>query len=94
MENFRQLLKEGVEIHPRVPLVPGITATEKNLSAIVNFLCEKGVKDITLLPFNPPGFEMATQLGRPKPEVPERFMTPVEEEAINTFVTKLLKQCS
>lgn len=94
LENFRKLLKEGVEVHPRVPLVPGITATEENLTAIVGFLCETGAKDITLLPYNPLGFEMAAQLGRPKPEVPERFMAPGEEKAINTFVKKLIGRCS
>jgi pyruvate formate lyase activating enzyme len=94
LDNFRQLLKVGVEVHARVPLVPGITATEENLSEIVDFLSKAGAEDITLLPYNPLGFDMAEQLGRPKPDLPERFMTPHEEKAIDTLVRTLLAERS
>jgi len=41
----------GVEI--RVPLIPGITDTEKNLRAVFDFMLEAGLRRAALLPFNP-----------------------------------------
>ncbi|MGD8371619.1 MAG: glycyl-radical enzyme activating protein [Syntrophobacterales bacterium] len=91
--NLRRLIqKENVEVHPRVPLVPGITATELNLSAIIDILCELGIENVSLLPYNPMGIDMAVSLGREKPTLPERFMTPDEESEIYTFFSKLLEE--
>jgi pyruvate formate lyase activating enzyme len=91
LRNLRWLMQEqGVEIHPRIPLIPGITATRENLSAIIDFLYEAGAKDISLLPYNPMGIEMAVSLGNPRPPLPERFMTPAEEKEILELFTKLL----
>ncbi|MFQ6078820.1 MAG: glycyl-radical enzyme activating protein, partial [Thermodesulfobacteriota bacterium] len=74
LTNLRLLLGEkGVEVHPRVPLVPGITATRENLSANIDLLCDAGAKDVSLLPYNPMGIEMAVSLGRPRPPLPEGF---------------------
>lgn len=86
-DNLLCLLKEErVEVLPRIPLIPGITSTHENLSAIVNFLCEAGADKVSLLPYNPMGFEMHVNLGRQKPPLPERFMKPDEEtEVHNTF---------
>ncbi len=89
--NLRRLVHEqDVEIHPRIPLIPGITATKKNLSAIIDLLYEAEAKDISLLPYNPMGIEMAVSLGNPRPPLPERFMTPAEEKEILEVFTKLL----
>lgn len=87
LDNLTRLLREKPAIvHPRIPLVPGITATRENLSAIVDLLCEAGAKSVSLLPYNPLGTEMAASLGRRRPTLPERFMTPSEEMTIhNTF---------
>jgi pyruvate formate lyase activating enzyme len=89
LNNFRHLHQEKeIEVHPRVPLVPGITATRENLSAIVAFLCEAGAQDVTLLPYNPMGIEMAVSLGRPRPRLPDGFMSPDKErEAYIMFKT-------
>ena len=93
LNNLKRLLKEkGVEVHPRVPLVPGITATRENLSAIVDRLCEAGAKDVSLLPYNPMGVEMAVGLGRSKPPLPEGFMKPDEEREILTMFGQLLQE--
>lgn len=91
--NLHLLLQEkGVEVHPRVPLVPGITATEENLSGILDVLCEIGARDVSLLPYNPLGIEMAVVLGRPKSPLPEGFMKPDEEEEIVALFRKLLQE--
>ncbi|MFQ5872755.1 MAG: glycyl-radical enzyme activating protein, partial [Dehalococcoidia bacterium] len=76
---YRLLQERGVEVHPRVPLIPGITATQENLSAIVDLLCEAGASETSLLPYNPMGIEMAASLGRSRPPLPEGFMKPDEE---------------
>jgi len=93
LNNLQRLLKKkGVEVHPRVPLVPGITATRENLSAIVDLLCEAGAKDVSLLPYNPMGLEMAGSLGRSRPPLPEGFMKPDEEREILTMFDQLLQE--
>ncbi len=83
LDNFSRLIREGkVEVHPRIPLVPGITATEENLSAIAELLCKAGAQNARLLPYNPAGVEMAVSLGRPKPPLPTSFMKRDEEREI------------
>lgn len=93
LTNLRLLLGEkGVEVHPRVPLVPGITATRENLSANIDLLCDAGAKDVSLLPYNPMGIEMAVSLGRPRPPLPEGFMKPDEEREIVAMFTPLIEE--
>ena len=91
LDNLTRLLREkGVEVHPRVPIVPGITATRENLSAIVHLLCKMGAEDVFLLPYNPMGVEMAVRLGRSKPSLPECFMKPEEEREIRDLFEAML----
>lgn len=93
LNNFRHLLQEKeLEVHPRVPLVPGITATRENLSAIVAFLCEAEAQDVTLLPYNPMGIEMAVSLGRPRPRLPDGFMSPDEEREAYVMFKTLIEE--
>ncbi len=75
LDNLRRLLaEENVVVRPRIPLVPGLTATEENLSGIVDILCRLGAKTVELLPYNPLGASTASRLGRPVPEIPTHFM--------------------
>jgi len=93
LDNLQRLLQEkGDEVHPRVPLVPGITATRENLSAIIDVLCEEGARDVSLLPYNPMGMEISVSLGRPKPPLPEEFMKPDEEREILALFRNLLQE--
>jgi pyruvate formate lyase activating enzyme len=93
LNNFRHLLQEKeIEVHPRVPLVPGITATRENLSAIVAFLCEAEAQDATLLPYNPMGIEMAVSLGRARPHLPDGFMSSDEEREAYVMFTTLIEE--
>ncbi len=93
IDNLGLLTQEkGVEVHPRIPLIPGITATEENLSAIVELLYEAGAKDVSLLPYNPMGMEMAVKLGKPKPALPETFMRPDEEKEICDIFEAILDE--
>lgn len=93
LDNLYRLLEEkAIEIHPRVPLIPGITATHDNLSAIVDLLCEAGAGDVSLLPYNPMGREMAASLGRPRPRLPEGFMDPDEETKVYDMFKTLIEE--
>lgn len=92
LDNLQQLVKEtDIEVHPRIPLIPDITATYENLSAAVDFLCDAGAEDISLLPYNPMGIEMHTKLGRQKPPLPESFMKPEDEGRISDIFKKIIK---
>lgn len=87
----RLLLEKPAAVHPRIPLIPSITATRKNLSAIVDLLGEAGADNVSLLPYNPMGIEMSVSLGRPKPHLPERFMTPDEEKELCAMFQTILE---
>ena len=93
LDNLRRLLMEReVEVHPRVPLIPGITATRENLSAIVDFLCEANADTVSLVPYNPMGLEMFVSLGRPRPLLSEKFMKPDEEREVHEMVNAIIAQ--
>lgn len=89
---YRLLQEKTVAVHPRIPLVPGITATRKNLSAIVDLLCEAGAESVSLLPYNPLGIEMAMSLGRSKPPVPQEFMKPDEERQVHSMFETIIEE--
>ena len=56
LHNFTELMKApSVKIIPRVPLVPGITATSENLTQIADFLKSAVCSTCELLPYNPGG---------------------------------------
>lgn len=63
-ELYRRYLDGGVEILPRVPLIPGLTATDENLSAIAGFLEGIGAGRVALLQNNPLWFDKNAMLGR------------------------------
>lgn len=90
---YSLLLERDGEVHPRIPLIPGITATVENLSAVVDLVCGAGAEDISLLPYNPMGIAMAENLGKLIPSLPKAFMKPSEEQRIcNMFKTILEKK--
>ncbi len=93
IDNLYSLLQErDVVVHPRIPLIPGITATMENLSAIVDLVCDAGAEDISLLPYNPMGLAMAENLGRSIPSLPKTFMKPNEEQRINDMFKTILEK--
>ncbi|MCF8061164.1 MAG: glycyl-radical enzyme activating protein [Deltaproteobacteria bacterium] len=64
LENFTALSRgTGVEIVPRVPLVPGITDSRGNLDRIGRFLKGKRCGACVLLPYNPAGDSKRAALG-------------------------------
>jgi pyruvate formate lyase activating enzyme len=87
--NFRRLIREGsAEVQPRIPLVPGVTATEENLAALARYLRGEGAERVLLLPYNPTGIDKYPSLGIPRPDLPYAFMKPEEEEKAHEIVVK------
>ncbi len=83
LENFKSLMREVPrKIHPRVPLIPEVTTSRENLTAIVRFLKSLGAESVTLLPYNPSGFEKCSVIGRKRPSVSASFMKPEKEQEI------------
>lgn len=58
LNNFERLLKEGIRVTPRLPLIPGFTLTDENVAQILTFLAPLPVTEVHLLPFH--------QYGEPK----------------------------
>lgn len=53
LDNLKQLTNLGKKVAIRIPLIPGITDTQINLSDITSFIASlKHVKQIDLLPYN------------------------------------------
>ena len=50
--NYASLVASGVPFVTRVPLIPDVTDTEENLSAIAAFMAENGVKYVETMPYN------------------------------------------
>lgn len=53
LKNFAILKESGIPFVVRTPLIPGVTDTPENLADIADFLRDKGVDYIELLPYNP-----------------------------------------
>ncbi len=87
LDNFVRLVRESkVPVVPRVPLIPGITTTERNLGGIARFLKQNGVDAATLLPYNPLWTDKAAKLGKPKKYERGQFMSATEiERCVDLF---------
>ncbi|MFY9168437.1 MAG: glycyl-radical enzyme activating protein [Desulfomonilia bacterium] len=85
LENFAKLIaacaRDNREILPRIPLVPGITATRENLGSIARFLKGLNVQKVALLPYNPLWLSKLPMLGQPRRTgLSEEWMTGPEIE--------------
>lgn len=71
LDNFLRLAlhaqASGMELLPRVPLVPGITDTDHNISALAAFLRDCGVPRAALLPYNPLWHDKCLSVGTASP---------------------------
>jgi pyruvate formate lyase activating enzyme len=92
--NFRRLTKEaGGSVLPRVPLVPGITATPGNLLEIASLLADLGYIRCDLLPYNPAGIEKRRAIGLPL-GLPALSIGPEEEDNYRKLFLERLAQPS
>ena len=66
LENLRHLSEENRKIIIRIPVIPGITDTDKNINQITDFvLSVNNVKEIDLLPYNHLGDSKYTRFNIP-----------------------------
>lgn len=80
-ENLTALIRSGrVPVLPRVPLIPGITDTAKNLSGIASFLRGLGLRRTALLPYNPLWVSKIESLDHESSYRCDRWMSPEELE--------------
>ena len=75
----------GVPVLTRIPLVPGITATDENLSAAAAFLRHHGIGEVALLAYNPLWTSKAGKLGVGVDYDRDAWMTPEELEHCRSF---------
>ncbi len=79
--NFTRLVRSvKIPVIPRVPLIPGITASEENLSGIADFLSGQGIDSATLLSYNPLWSDKSARLGEAPKYHRMTFMTPEEKQ--------------
>ncbi|HDR2753757.1 TPA: [formate-C-acetyltransferase]-activating enzyme [Enterobacter asburiae] len=79
LDNFLQLVAAGVNVIPRVPLIPGYTLNDTNMARVLAFLIPSGIRQLHLLPFH--------QYGEPKYRLLEqewgmRQVTPPTEDEV------------
>ncbi|UCE23623.1 MAG: glycyl-radical enzyme activating protein [Candidatus Zixiibacteriota bacterium] len=64
LKNLRWLVNRGAQVQLRIPLIPDITDTEDNLSAIYSFLEDlPDLRGISLLPYNQFGADKRARFG-------------------------------
>lgn len=94
LANLAHLLTAGVEVVPTIPLIPDLTATQANLSDVARFLKTLGARNITPRPWNPLGLDNYARLGRPRPDLPNRFLRPEEEKVLLRLLETAIAKAS
>ncbi|MFB2903395.1 [formate-C-acetyltransferase]-activating enzyme [Aeromonas jandaei] len=65
LDHFGQLVKKGIRVIPRLPLIPGFTLDMDNLSRVLDFLAPFTLGEIHLLPFHQYGASKYDTFGIP-----------------------------
>ncbi len=81
LDNFQKLAKQSkIPVLPRIPLIPGLTTTDENLSAIASFLRENKITKVALLPYNPTWLSKAQNLGKEIRYRHDKWLSAAEEK--------------
>lgn len=90
LTNLREVLRSGVPVHIRVPLMPGLNDSEENIAAMAAMLHEFGRGEVDVLPSHSFGRSKYSALCRDVPNV--RSYDPAElKEALDRFARHGLK---
>lgn len=82
-QNFEELINYNkVEILPRIPLIPKVTATKDNLLKLANYLKVKNIKKIGLLPYNPLWICKSETLGKKAEYTHSNWLNQKEKKVI------------
>lgn len=88
LENLTFLSGAGAHVIVRIPIVPGITDSERNLQGIASFLKKTGgVQEINLLPYNQFGSNKYRRLGLSDPMPPTDPPSAEHMNDISAFFT-------
>ena len=63
--NLRAVLAKGARVVARMPIIPGFTASDKNVLANARRICELGIARADILPFHQLGASKYASLGLP-----------------------------
>ena len=87
LENFKALIKENrVKLVPRIPLIPGYTDDDENLTAIRDLFKSYGILEIGLLPYNPLWVSKSRSLGvEPETDLKENVIKLDKQRIKETF---------
>ena len=81
--NFEDLIeKKGINVLPRIPLIPKITATKNNLMALANYLKSLNIEELGLLPYNPLWLSKLDTLGAKKEYSRSNWLSKKEKDNI------------
>jgi pyruvate formate lyase activating enzyme len=96
LKNFKLLASDaGSRILPRIPLVPGKTATPWNLMEIASFLADLGILRCDLLPYNPAGIAKRLAAGLKLPtDLPDAPLGVEEEDDLRNLFFNALHSLS
>ena len=96
LDNFIRLKRLGrVGIVPRIPLVPGITATEENVARLGNFIKIAGAAHCKLLGYNSGGMMKRGFLGKQLPEaLKDARPDPEGDERLRRVLARALSEGS
>jgi pyruvate formate lyase activating enzyme len=88
LKNFVSLTREArVSVIPRIPLVPNITATRENLTALSHFLCSNNAQECSLIPYNPLWQDKLVSLGlTPKYQYSSYMRSEYEKTCAQYFI--------
>jgi pyruvate formate lyase activating enzyme len=86
LENLQALARARRPVRIRVPLVPGLTDDERNLSGIGSLLRDLALKDVDVLPYHRAGLAKYERLGL---EPPPAGLQPPDEAQVTVAVATL-----
>jgi pyruvate formate lyase activating enzyme len=86
LDNFTQLVeaakKSGKTLLPRIPLIPDMTDTEKNIRKIASFLKNLQITEAALLDYNPLWHDKSDKVGVDDPYKNNKVMTSFRENTV------------
>lgn len=77
-DNFQIFTKSGIEVIPRLPLIPGFTMDGSNIEEIIDFVKPQGIREVHILPFHQYG--SSKYKGLDKYYSLKNLQTPSDEE--------------
>ncbi len=90
LESLELLCEHNTDVNIRIPLIPGITDTWKNIDGIIDFLVNLNtVRKVNILPFHGTGEGKYEKLGM---ENPMKGVAPPSEEKVLAVKAKFEKQ--